>query len=333
LKAFRKAYQRSGVDPPDLDDFVWGDIMGIEEAVAQGTAEGALEEAMTQGTLVPGARGWRSVAAEVTAGVLDSAHPTLPGQTHRTAIVTERLDAWLREVEGHSPILYALRSRHVNRLLHPIPVPEDVAERIEPITWFLDRVDQGARLTQAGYVPTVMVREGWERFSWDLGWTDRPPRTETEVIEIHVLHLLLRRLGAVRRREKDLRLSRLGDSMRDDPQVAWRASAGGLSDGDWPRAVAEIFALLLLEGETHDRRLEARATEIIAETGWRMDGEPPDASAVASTWWETRRPLMVLGGVERGGDLMSRTTTLTEFGQATLLEQISAEATGPRSRP
>lgn len=30
-----------------------------------------------------------------------------------------------------------------------------------------------------------------------------------------------------------------------------------------------------LEGETHDRRLEARATEVIAETGWRMDGEPP----------------------------------------------------------
>ena len=332
LKAFRKAYQRSGVDPPDLDDFVWGDVMGIEEAVAQGTAEGALEEAMTQGALVPGARGWKSVAADVTAGALDSPHSTLPGQTHRTAIVTERLDSWLREVEGRTK-LHALRSRHVNRLLHPIPVPEDVAERIEPITWFLGRVDEGARLTQAGYVPTAMVREGWERFSWDLGWTDRPPRTETEVIQIHVLHLLLRRLGAVRRRARDLRLSRLGDSMRDDPQVAWRTVAVGLSGGEWSRAVAEIFALLLLEGETHDRRLEARATEIIAETGWRMDGEPPDARAVASTWWETRRPLMVLGGVKRGGDLMSRTTTLTEFGEATLLEQIRAEATGPRSRP
>jgi hypothetical protein len=121
--------------------------------------------------------------------------------------------------------------------------------------------------------------------------------------------------------------------MHDDPQVAWRVTAASLSDREWSRAVAEIFALLLLEGETHDRRLEARATEIIAETGWRMDGEPPDAGAVASTWWETRRPLMMLGGLERGGDWMSRTTTLTEFGQATLLEQIRAEATGPRSRP
>ena len=333
LKAFRKAYQRSGVDPPDLDDFVWGHLMGIEEAIAQGSAERALEEAMTQGTLVPGARGWRSVAAEVTAGVLDSPHPTLPGQTHRTAIVTERLDAWLREVEGHSPILHALRSRHVNRLLHPIPLPDDVVERIEPIIWFLGRVDEGARLTQAGYVPTAMVREGWERFSWDLGWTDRPPRTEMEVVQLQEIHILLRRLGAVRRRGRDLRLSRLGTSMRDDPQVAWRVSAAGLSDGEWSRAVAEVFTLLLLEGETHDQRLESKARVIVAEAGWHTDGEPPDATAVSATWWETRRPVMMLGGLERGGDLMSRTTTLTEFGQATLLEQIRAEATGPRSRP
>jgi len=333
LKAFRKAYQRSGVDPPDLDDFVWGDIMGIEEAVAQGSAERALEEAMTQGTMVPGARGWKSAAGEVTAGVLDSPHPTLPGQTHRTAIVTERLDAWLREVEGHSPILHALRSRHVNRLLHPIPVPEDIGERIEPIIWFLDRVDQGARLTQAGYVPTAMVREGWERFSWDLGWTDRPPRTEVEVAQLQEIHILLRRLGAVRRRGSDLRLSRLGSSMRDEPQVAWRATAAGLSDGKWSRAVAEVFTLLLLEGETHDQRLESKARAIVAEAGWHTDGEPPDAGAVSATWWETRRPLMMLGGMERGGDWTSRTTTLTGFGEATLLEQIRAEATGPRSRP
>jgi len=333
LEAFSKAYQRSGIDPPDLDDFVWGHIMGIEEAIAQSNAEGALEQAMTQGTLVPGARGWRSVAAEVTTGVLDSAHPTLPGQTHRTTIVTERLDAWLREVEGHSPILHALRSRYVNRLLHPIPVPDDVAERIETITWFLGRIDEGARLTQAGYVPTAMVREGWERFSWDLGWTDRPPRTEAELVQLQEIHILLRRLGAVRRRGRDLRLSKLGVSMRDDPQVAWRVSAAGLSDGEWSRAVAEVFTLLLLEGETHDQRLESKARVIVAEAGWHSDGEPPDAMAVSATWWETGRPLRVLGGVERGGDWRSPSTTLTGFGQATLLEQIRAEATGPRSRP
>lgn len=333
FKAFRKAYARSGVDPPDLDDFVWGDVMGVEEAVAHATAERALEEAMTRGTLTPGARGWKSVAKGVTVGVLDSPHTTLPGQTHRTVIVTERLEAWLSRVERHCPTLHRLRSRHVNRLLHPIPVPAEVAERMKPITWFLDRIGEGARLTQAGYLPTAMVREGWERFSWDLGWTDRPPRSEIEAIQVHELHWLLRRLGAVRRRSHSLLLSRLGKRMQDDPEVSWRTVAEGLSDGEWPRAAAEVFTLLLLDGEEKDRELAAQATEIVAEAGWRTDGEPPDPKAVSAAWWVTRRPLAALGGIERAGDWTSRTTSLTGFGEATLLEQIRAEATGPRSRP
>jgi hypothetical protein len=98
--------------------------------------------------------------------------------------------------------------------------------------------------------------------------------------------------------------------------------------------VAEIVTLLLLEGDENDRELESRATDIVAETGWHgTDGEPPDATAVSVTWSATRRPLMVLGGLERGGDWRSRTTRLTGFGEATLLEQIRAEATGPRTRP
>ena len=333
FEAFHAAYQRSGVDPPHLDDFVWGEVMGSEEVAARATTEQALEEAMTQGRLTPGASGWKSVAIRVTAGVLDSPHPTLPGQTHRTAILTERLDDWLRRAQERSPALHALRSRHVNRLLHPIPVPADVAERMKPITWFLDRVDQRAQLTQAGYLPTAMVREGWELFDWDLGWTDRPPRSETEVGRLYELHMLLRRLGAVRRRGRDLRLSRLGGRMREDPELAWRTAAAGLSDGEWPRAVAEVFTLLLLDGEQRDQELEAQATAILSEAGWRTDGEPPDTRTVGSAWWVTQRPLAALGGVERDGDWRSRITRLTGFGEASLLEQIRVEATGPRSTP
>ncbi|GBD85421.1 hypothetical protein BMS3Abin02_01828 [bacterium BMS3Abin02] len=333
FKAFQVAYRRSGVDPPHLDDFAWGEVMGFEEAAARGTAEGALEEALTEGRLTPGASGWKTVAMEVTAGVLDSPHRTLPGQTHRSVILTERLDDWLRRAEGRSPNLHALRSHCVNRLLHPVPVPVDVAERMEPITWFLDSVEEKTQLTQAGYLPTAMVREAWDRFDWNLGWTDRPPHSEIEVVQLYELHRLLRRLGAVRRRGRDLHLSRLGRRMREDLEAAWRAVAAGLSDGEWPRAVAEVFTLLLLDGERRDRELEAQASAILGNVGWRTDGEPPDTRAVASTWWVTRRPLAALGGVDREGDWTSPLTRLTGFGEATLLEQIRAEATGPRSRP
>lgn len=333
IKAFQRAYRRSGIDPPDLDDFVWGDVMGVEEAVARRAAERALEEAMTVGRFALGARGWKSVAMEVTAAVLDAPHPDLPGQTRRTALLTERLEKWLRRLERRGPQLHALRSRHVNRLLHPIAVPADVVERIEPVSWFLDRVDQGADLTQAGYLPTAMVREGWERFAWELGWTDRPPRTEMEVIRLHELHRLLRRLGAVRRRGRVLGLSPRGRRMRNDPEASWRAVAAGLSDGDWARAVAEVFTLLQLGGDQLDEELEVPAATILGESGWHLDGEPPDTRAVATAWWTTRRPLEALGGVEGGGDWRSRTTRLTDFGEATLLEQIRVEATGPRPGP
>lgn len=333
FSAFRKAYRRSGVDPPDLDDFTWGDVMGLEEANARTATERALEDAMTRGEFTPGRRGWKAAANRVASDALDSPHPTLPGQTYRTAILTERLDSWLKEVERVNPTLHRLRSRHVKRLLHPVPVPADVEARIEPITWLLDRVDEGVQLTQAGYLPPAMVREGWERFSWDMGWTDRPPRSEVDVIQLHELHQLLQRVGAVRRRGRALSNSTKGKQMRADPSTAWRIAAGGLSDGAWPRAVAEVFAWLLLDGVEDDDRLHSQAARIMSATGWRADGEPPGEYAVMSAWWETRRPLMVLGGVERGGEPMSRTTTLTEFGEATLLEQIRVEATGPRSRP
>lgn len=121
--------------------------------------------------------------------------------------------------------------------------------------------------------------------------------------------------------------------MRGDPEVAWRVSAAGLSDGEWPRAVAEVFTLLLLEGEQRDRELKTQATTILGEAGWHSDGEPPDTTTVASAWSVTRRPLSVLGGVAQSGDWRSPITTLTGLGEATLLEQIRAEAAGPRSRP
>ena len=48
---FRRACRRSGIDPPDLDDFEWSAVMGMEEATALGNAERALERATADGRL------------------------------------------------------------------------------------------------------------------------------------------------------------------------------------------------------------------------------------------------------------------------------------------
>lgn len=332
-RAFRAAHDASGIDPADLDDFVWGAVMGMEEVMAHGQAERALEEAMTTGSLNPGRAGWKGTARTVTARVLDSSHPVLPGQSWRTAILTERLDDWLRRAESRSAAAQALKSRHVNRLLEPVPVPVDAAERLAPVTWFLAHAAEGIRLTQAGYLPTALVQEAWERFDWDLRWTDRAPRSQSESLELMEIDDLLSRMGAVRRRKGRLGATPSGKRILDGTEMAWRAVAAGLSGGAWPTTVAETYTLLLLDGVGLDRDLEAQATAILAEMGWQTDGEPPDARTVMSTWYETRRPLAALGGVEQAGDWRASETHLTPFGEATLLEQVRVGAAGPRSTP
>jgi len=61
--------------------------MGLEEAGALAAAERGLEQAMTPEGVNTGKAGWRSRSIEVTTRLLDSSHPTFPGQTHRTAIL------------------------------------------------------------------------------------------------------------------------------------------------------------------------------------------------------------------------------------------------------
>jgi len=332
-RAFRSAVKASGVGPSDLDDFAWGRVMGIEEATALHQAERALEEAMTAGELQPGKAGWKAVAREVTTRVLDSPHPDLPGNSRRTAILTERLGNWMSSAQGRSPDLHSLRSRFVKQLFEPVPVPADAAERIAPVTWLLAHALEGVRLTQAGYLPPPLVRETCERFDWDRGWSDRLPQKEIDSVELRETHGLVRRLGAVRRKGADLRTTRLGKDMLADPEVAWRRVAAGLSGGQWPTAVAEAYTLLLLDGVVLDDEIAARAARQMAGMGWWTDGQPPSADVVRSTWYDTWRPLAALGGVRRAGDWRARETHLSSFGRATLLEQVRVHATGPKSTP
>ena len=84
----RKARDGSGLEPPDLEDFVWADVMGMEEAAARSAVERALEQAIAAGTLTVGGRGWRSRQREVATAAFDADHPEQPGQTWRTVVLT-----------------------------------------------------------------------------------------------------------------------------------------------------------------------------------------------------------------------------------------------------
>jgi hypothetical protein len=332
LRAFLDAYRRSGIQAPDVDDLAWGELMGPEETRALQTVERALERALDDGRLIPGARGWKSMARRVTEETLRSEHPDLPGQNLRTAITTERISQWLAAAEQRSPRLHSLRSRQANRFLHEIPMPDSTAAHLEPITWFLDYAAPEIMLTQAGYLPTKMVRSACDRFGWHLRWTDRAPRSESELGQLYDLHTLLRRMGAVRRRLNKLRVTARGHEIRADLELLWRQVAAGLSEDAWASAVTEVYALLMIEGEHREAHLDPKATGILVQAGWAAEGHPVTTYQVQASWWTTKRILEVLGGASTTGDWRSRTVRLTPFGESTLLEHIRSRATGPISK-
>lgn len=74
--ALRKARAASGIEPPTLEDFEWGSVMGMEEACAHMTVEVALERAIATGDLVVGAKTWRQTQRRLAEEVFDGDHPS-----------------------------------------------------------------------------------------------------------------------------------------------------------------------------------------------------------------------------------------------------------------
>jgi len=72
--------EKSGIDPPNLADFAWSDLMGGEEASAHCAVEDVLERAIAAGDVMVGGRGWRVAQAAAAAKALDGDHPELPGR-------------------------------------------------------------------------------------------------------------------------------------------------------------------------------------------------------------------------------------------------------------
>jgi len=333
VKAFRKAFEESGANPRDVEGFEWGDMSAIEEASAHEAVMQALEQAMDDGRMTPGTRGWRTTARSITTEVLDSPHPEVPGQTWRTMILTERIESWLRMLEGRSSELQELLAGIVNRLLSPIPPPSDLEEHLAPATWFLDYVGDGLKMTGAGFLPTAMVRDAADRFGWDKGWSDDPPKKESDSRQLMTMHQLLLDAGAVRHRKGSIVRTSIGTKMLDDPEYAWRTITASLTPLEWYASVAQVYTLLLVDGEDDEEVLCGRARPILTDYGYRSGDEPPDQWAVKGAWRHVSHPLMVLDGLSETGRYPSRRITLTPFGEATLLERLRLEITGPMRYP
>lgn len=339
FKAMRKAMEGSGIEPPDLDDFVWGEVMGMDEALARTAVEHALETAVADGELVVGARGWRGRQREITADVLDGDHPSRPGQSWRTIVITERIGEWVRAASFRSERVGRRRASIANRLLHPIAPPVDVAERMAPVMWVLDVFGDEQALTQAGYLNRAFVVQVHEQHPWEDPFSfDRPPRSETDVNVLHRLRAWLESAGALRKRGKVLRRTERGAAMAHDPVLAWETFTRHLAPEGWDRFVIETAALILVDRAEPvlTRSLFEEIAAEAVELGWRTTdngvSRPPSERDVSYAFHTSWALLVLFGFAAEHGDWASRGVSIPPAGESTMLAILRAAAVGPKKR-
>jgi hypothetical protein len=331
--AFRRAAVASGIVPPDLPDFEWGAVMGLQEASARSSTADFLELAVSSGDLVPGRPGWKGRQKELVRAHLHVPQAARHGQTLAQVILAERAETWVnaRRGETRRRILAAIASQ----LPHPAELPAATATNpLPPLSWLLTQLDDGIALTQTGNLNRKFVQQSADRFGWDF---PQPPRKEDDLFDLRQLRHFAQELRLARRSGGTLKLTAKGRRLLADPGSLWRAVAAGLlGDNDFVVFVGELFlALLLVADSVPDSQLEATVGQAVTDEGFRENrtGEPPDEHQISWAVHETSNLCRVLGLLAAGGDWRDRSYGFTGTGQATALAALQARATGPRTVP
>jgi hypothetical protein len=301
---FVELMDSSGLEPPDTPLLEWSDLMTIEESEERAAASLYLEAAIEGGELEPATPGWRERQREVMEAFLTT--PDESGGTPLERVRAARIESWLGppgrtdELGGDRPS----RLSALVPLLEQEPDAEAAALALDPLLWLLDVCAAGAQLTPTNALARSIVQEAVERYpSWWLPELGKPPQQETQVYPLGLLHELALDLGLVRRRRRELRLSRRGRELRADPRALLGLVAAELADvAAFGADVA--FAVALAEG---DGATDIPELPILVAA--QLDVLTPFAG-LTGPLWERRR--------------------LTEGGRTLALAILRAGATGTR---
>lgn len=331
FKIYQRALAATGVQPPEVPGvLVWGSVMGVDEAAAYWSASMVLERAIDAGELVPGARGWRGTAVEITAGFLASSHAEVPGTTWLQWLHTERLSHF---ADSGGPTRTRLARVVADRLVNPLPAPAGADPHLAPLRWLLDLAAGGAPLTGNGTLARALVADGCRRFDW-LTLTGNP-RSEFDIPELLTLRELAKQMGVVRRAGRRLLLSRHGTALHTaGADELWQATMGCLlGPGEAETAAGEVALMLLLTGERLDyRAFNAAVAAALADSGWRdrHTGEPVGPEEASSLLAPLRRRLWVLD--LQADRRLGEPASLTGAGHAAAHTALRARALRPRTR-
>ncbi len=331
--AFRRAATASGIIPPDLPEFQWGAVMGVQEAAAWSSTADFLEVAVASGALGPGTRGWKPRQQELARAHLNTARLDLLGQTYAQAILTERAETWvsLRRSETRRRIVAGV----ANRLLHPAQLPAGTAEPLPRLQWLLDQLSDGIGLTVRGNLNRNFVQQSAGRFGWELS---RPPRTEDDLYDLSQLRELAQELGLARQAHRLLTLTAKGRRLAADADQLWRAVAAGLleSGDSFSVFAGELFFALLLDVDSLPLdKIATRVRRAANEAGFRdySTNKAPSEDDVRLALYDTVNPCRALGLLAVGAPWHEDSYGLTAIGKATALEALRARAIGPRATP
>jgi hypothetical protein len=160
--------------------------------------------------------------------------------------------------------------------LHGPAEPDEALEDIvAPYRWLLERVGDGVRLTQAGYLPPALVTEAMTTLGWADDWPGKHNR-EDQTLPILDLRESAQRFGLLRKSRGQLLVTKTGRNLVENPAGLWWHLAERLPDArQEPHHHAGVLYLLTVAaGRALDDALLGQGMTIL---GWAQG--------------ETRRPL------------------------------------------
>jgi hypothetical protein len=341
-RRFRDLLEGSGLEPPDTDLLAWGHVMGLVEACAREQIATALEQAVEDRLLAPGAPGFRRRQAEVANRALLEPLDGGDGRSRLEAVHAERLEHWLERGNTHgSDERRAIIERIAELVANPPSLIDPGAARaaLAPALWLLGLGADGIALTQTGALSRGLVREAAER--WQGWWNAQihgQPHRETDVALLHELHWQLRGLRLLRRTGRRLVITARGRKRLADPAALLLAIATDLLAGDDFRAAcAELAVAVLLAGFQADwsEPIAKQVHAAVVAEGWQSAGEPPAVCDVSWAIADFIRPATAAGLIERPDDFpfCREPLALSAAGRAALIAALRARALAPRKSP
>ncbi|WP_020573148.1 DUF2384 domain-containing protein [Actinopolymorpha alba] len=319
--AANAAFDRTGTKPPDTDVLTWGRIMGGAEANAYDELQRVLEAAVIAGEYIPGTRGWQQRQKALAVRWLTSPSHYFDGWRPVDVIHTVRREEW---VDTGTPARTVILGDVAPLLREPVPAPEGEPA---PLDWFLRRIGTSIRLTERGYLPPDMVREGDERFEWSA-----PPYLASREVNLPPLTKLrevARQHKLVIKRKDELRLSPLGRTVVADPARMWEVGAvAWLGEHIFDIRVSELAAALLFREPKKAETIAATIHDAVAPDFRVKGGGQVSLSATTEAVWDWIRRGLALGLIDdrwRGPEY-----ALTEVGRKAALTAWQARAHGPQ---